>query len=227
MADKVQVTNTSSQVTVILDGNSADITGGGNATEGTLALLGADGNLRCRLDAKGTFFRLGGRGTAGTVLLYSPDKEINDDSQATIRFEAGVANIVAGGLGQDGTLILANAAGQQLVRLDAHRCALRLGGGGDDARLLLFPKAADPTKDAQANIELNSNLGDIILRNADCAEDFDVDEQALSAAEPGTLMVLDEHGKLKPSAEAYDRRVAGIIAGAGACKPGRARPSSR
>ncbi|WP_308874927.1 hypothetical protein [Thiothrix subterranea] len=61
-------------------------------------------------------------------------------------------------------------------------------------------------------------LGDIILLNADCAEDFDICESDL--AEPGTVMVLGEDGKLEQSQEAYDKRVAGVISGAGCYKPG-------
>jgi hypothetical protein len=60
--------------------------------------------------------------------------------------------------------------------------------------------------------------GDIVLANADCAEDFDIAE--LSNAEPGTVMVLDAEGALKPSDRPYDKRVAGVISGAGNYKPG-------
>lgn len=58
--------------------------------------------------------------------------------------------------------------------------------------------------------------GDIQLANGDCAEDFDV----WSGAEPGTVMVLDGEGALRESATAYDKRVAGVISGAGGYKPG-------
>ena len=59
---------------------------------------------------------------------------------------------------------------------------------------------------------------DIILANADCAEEFDVLDAAV--AEPGTVMVLDGEGAVKPSCLAYDRKVAGIISGAGDYRPG-------
>jgi hypothetical protein len=54
--------------------------------------------------------------------------------------------------------------------------------------------------------------------NADCAEDFDI--AGVEAAEPGTVMVLGEEGALKPSDRAYDKRVAGVVSGAGGYKPG-------
>ena len=60
--------------------------------------------------------------------------------------------------------------------------------------------------------------GDIRLTNADCAEDFTI--TAGVAAEPGLVMVLGEEGTLSPSRKAYDKRVAGVISGAGDYKPG-------
>ncbi len=59
---------------------------------------------------------------------------------------------------------------------------------------------------------------DIMLSNADCAEDFDVAQD--QNIEPGTVMVLGPEGKIQASVCAYDRRVAGVISGAGGYKPG-------
>ena len=60
--------------------------------------------------------------------------------------------------------------------------------------------------------------GDIRLRGADCAEDFDVSES--EAAEPGTVMVIDQEGTLRPSERPYDKRVAGVVSGAEDYRPG-------
>lgn len=62
--------------------------------------------------------------------------------------------------------------------------------------------------------------GDVILSGADCAEDFEIDESCLSTTAPGTVMVLDDEGRLRPSVTAYDKRVAGVVSGAGNCRPG-------
>ncbi len=59
---------------------------------------------------------------------------------------------------------------------------------------------------------------DITLANADCAEDFDIADAEL--VEPGTVMVLGDDGALHQSHCAYDKRVAGVVSGAGAYKPG-------
>lgn len=60
--------------------------------------------------------------------------------------------------------------------------------------------------------------GDVSLVNADCAEDFDV--CGAQDAEPGTVVVLGEAGAVRPSVAAYDKRVAGVVSGAGEYKPG-------
>jgi hypothetical protein len=67
----------------------------------------------------------------------------------------------------------------------------------------------------QGDVEVT---GDIRLVNADCAEDFDV--SSADKVEPGTVMVLGNEGALFESQQAYDKRVAGVISGAGDYKPG-------
>ena len=55
--------------------------------------------------------------------------------------------------------------------------------------------------------------GDVLLAGADCAEQFDTtDDRQL---EPGTVVVIDEAGGLSESQQAYDKRVAGVVSGAG------------
>jgi hypothetical protein len=60
--------------------------------------------------------------------------------------------------------------------------------------------------------------GDIAMPNADCAEDFEVSDA--SSTEPGTVMILANEDALSASEHAYDKRVAGVISGAGTYKPG-------
>jgi hypothetical protein len=58
--------------------------------------------------------------------------------------------------------------------------------------------------------------GDILLTGADCAEYFDVTEGR--ALEPGTVIVIDQDGAIRESHHAYDKKVAGVISGAGEYK---------
>lgn len=60
--------------------------------------------------------------------------------------------------------------------------------------------------------------GDIVLEGADCAEEFDL--QTALDLDPGTVVVLDNTGSLEASWQSYDRKVAGVISGAGDFRPG-------
>lgn len=60
--------------------------------------------------------------------------------------------------------------------------------------------------------------GDIQLANADVAEEFDV--SGADKVQAGTVMVFDGEGSLSECRRAYDKRVAGVISGAGDFKPG-------
>ena len=76
----------------------------------------------------------------------------------------------------------------------------------------------DPSTDKLAGFfDGNVNVtGDIRLINSDCAEEFDIQSDAV---EPGTVMVLNQLGNLEESNHAYDKKVAGIVSGAGSYKP--------
>jgi len=71
----------------------------------------------------------------------------------------------------------------------------------------------------------NVTANDVILTGADLAEDFSTADVPI---EPGTVVVINEAGGLGQSSRAYDKRVAGVVSGAGSFKPGivmdRARP---
>jgi hypothetical protein len=78
------------------------------------------------------------------------------------------------------------------------------------------------TSDPTSKLEVVGDVavtGDIRLTNKDCAEDFDIADA--NSVEPGTVMVLgEEGGVLYQSRQAYDKRVAGVVSGAGNYKPG-------
>jgi hypothetical protein len=108
-------------------------------------------------------------------------------------------------------------------------------GGGAGAQLIrsVLNCQAEDTVNlkhlvAEGNISALGNVnatnmnvtGDIRLENADCAEEFDVDTTCAQHVAPGTVMVLGDDGCLRHSRSAYDKRVAGVISGAGDFKPG-------
>ena len=66
----------------------------------------------------------------------------------------------------------------------------------------------------EGNVEVT---GDIILPNADCAEDFEI--SATERVDTGTVMTLNDLGQLEPGKIPYDKRVTGVVSGAGDLKP--------
>jgi hypothetical protein len=60
--------------------------------------------------------------------------------------------------------------------------------------------------------------GDIQLAGADIAEQFEFDEPSAAAA--GTVVVIDDVDRVRSSDRPYDRRVAGVVSGAGNYRPG-------
>jgi hypothetical protein len=71
---------------------------------------------------------------------------------------------------------------------------------------------------AADTIILDGDKGDIILVNADCAEDFEIIPG--DQVEPGAVMAINDAGQLSQCTVPYDKRVAGVIAGAGDFRPG-------
>jgi hypothetical protein len=59
--------------------------------------------------------------------------------------------------------------------------------------------------------------GDLVLPGADYAEELTVADPTVTA---GMVVVLDDEGRIRPCAEEYDSRVAGIVSGAGGVRPG-------
>lgn len=121
-----------------------------------------------------------------------------------------------------GSLSLVGGGNDWGARLDGTLGWLWVGGSKRVGRVVVRDGANKET------IVLDGGKGDIILANADCAEDFDL--EVAEAAEPGTVMVLGPDGALRPSAAAYDKAVAGVVSGAAEFRPGIVldrRPSDR
>jgi hypothetical protein len=120
-----------------------------------------------------------------------------------------------GGQNHPGIINVLNGGQVATVKLDGNT------GRIDGADLKLTGDIGANNISLQGDIGANniSLQGDLVLQNADCAEEFDIAADA-AEVEPGTVMVMDDDGKLRPSEEAFDRRVAGVISGAGDYKPG-------
>ena len=203
--------------TIHLGGAAGDIRAGGNGTSGALTLQDTRGVDRIRFQGGDGQVLVGGSGTDGDLFLFAEGGRHAATDTASIHLDGAVGNLRLGGQGQDGDVILREAFGDDRIRMDAGEGNIYVGGNGADGDLLLFADSGDNVTFEAATIHLNGQDGDIILRNADCAEEFDL---AAAEALPGTVMVIGDDGRLYASTTEYDRRVAGVISGAGAYRPG-------
>lgn len=76
-----------------------------------------------------------------------------------------------------------------------------------------------PAGHFQGDVEVTGTITvdiDVVFRNGDVAEDFDVEQPGL---EPGTVLCVGAEERLHPCAKGYDTRVVGVISGAGEFRP--------
>jgi hypothetical protein len=174
--------------------------------------------------------------TQGTIYLDAGNETItirnNSNNRDTIVLDANFGNFLLGGNGRDGDIIcfkssatntnysdaLANYRQRATIHFDGEQANLWMGGNNTDGDIVLFPGSATDLNDLnQATIHLDGQAGDINLRNADCAEEFDTFEENI---DPGSVMVINRAGKLIQCNNSYDKKVAGVVSGAGKYKPG-------
>lgn len=160
----------------------------------------------------------GGTRVAASLGPFDPRGDLGLPTSRVIRLNADTGEVIVGGSERFGILRLLNGLLTETVTLDGAFANLRLGGNGTDGDILLFASAGNHNNDGAATIHLDGESGDILLRNGDCAEDFEVDEG--SAVRPGSVLRIADDGRLLVADQPYDRRVAGIISGAGDTRPG-------
>ena len=207
------------QQKIRLFGELASCQLGGNGLDGLLTLHPAKGKnsdpaskARIYLNAINSTVNVGGNGSYGKLFLYDGENE------GVISLDAQSGDIKIGGSGLSGDLMLFNAftksphpAEEARIHLSADNATIRVGNKNTDGKLLVRNKSG------QSVVQIDGASGDILLENADCAEEFDVDDPAV---EPGSVLVLsNEPGRLRVSDAPYDTRVAGILSGAGNYRP--------
>lgn len=185
---------------IVLDAQNGNITSGGHGVDGDVFLRDGSGTQRIAIDA-------------GNHTI-----KITDASGNTLAELGRFGNLRLGGGRHDGDIEMYNTSANRTVHVDGQQGNMWLGGNGVDGDLILFPSGAtDTNATSQSTIHLDGQAGDIILRNADAAEDFDVAGEGIEA---GSVLVIDEEGRLRLSSNAYDRRVAGVVSGDGPYRPG-------
>jgi hypothetical protein len=236
----LRMRGTTGDVHAVLQGGGGNLWLGGKAADGDIMLFASgeedNGNpdkATIRLDGDGSAVRLrdsignvhavlqggsgslggnlwlGGKAADGDIMLFASGEEDNGNpDKATIRLDG------------DGSAVrFRDSVGNVHAVFQGGSGNLWLGGKAADGDIMLFASGEEDIGNPdKATIHLDGDKGDITLRNADCAEDFDVDDY--TRAEPGTVLVIGANGRLRPSESAYDRRVVGVVSGAGRCQPG-------
>lgn len=214
--------------TIALRASEDNVTGlwmGANQHNGLVVLRDRTGHDRVLLRGEsGRLDMAQGNGNL-TVRLHAVD----DD---------GRAGLWLGDHGMNGFIRCLNAGGMSRIAIDAAEGEVRVqddkgettvtlkgnggsghfGGRGVHGDVLVYSASVDDRTSDNANIWLQGSSGDIILRNADCAEEFEVRDDV--DIEPGAVLVLDPDGRLAVSSKPYDTCVAGVVSGADGIRPG-------
>jgi hypothetical protein len=188
-----------------------------NDGEDALVLDGGEGDLTVRRNVDGTLRDvMSFEGATATLSIGSEDNGgdvlVRDSAgRDVLRLEAERAAVFVGAEGNEGDLIVRDG-GRQVVHLGGDTAVVDVGAEGNEGDVRVFDG------DGELRIHLDGASGDVKLLGADCAEDFTVRDAA--AIEPGSVLVIDDGGALRESTAAYDRRVAGVVSGAGSFGPG-------
>jgi len=148
-----------------------------------------------------------GQGAVGVVGLGATWIGVYGETNAAP--EAGSAGVWGDGKGTgDGVKGVAQAPGKAAV------CGFQLGNNGPG----VFGQG-NPAGSFQGNVVVNGNLevsGDVILSGADYAESLSSVDTVIDA---GTVVVINDEGRVQPCTREYDRAVAGVVSGAGSHRP--------
>jgi hypothetical protein len=183
---------------VVLDGREGDLT----------MRRSVDGTLRDVLTFEGASaaLRVGSEGNEGDLIVR------DGAGRNALHLDGNKAAVFIGAAGNEGDLIVRDGEGRQVVHLGGDKAVVDVGAAGNEGDVRVFDA------DGDLRIHLDGASGNVNLLGADCAEDFTVREA--SRVEPGSVLVIDDAGDLRESAQAYDRRVAGVVSGGGSFGPG-------
>jgi hypothetical protein len=194
----------------------------------TIAANAVDGNESAAVWIGGGGDKVDERATGWLHILNKNRNEVvvagGENGWISVRNEGGTEIASIGGETGMGLLDLRDDKGTTMIELGVRTqpgsqgATGRFGGNGVDGNLLLFSQQAKDQTHQSASIWIQGGSGDIVLKNADCAEEFELAPGP--EVESGTVMVIRQDGLLEPSESPYDRAVAGVASGGGDARPG-------
>jgi len=179
---------------------------GTTGNEGDISVRDSSDREVLQFDAGNAVMRIGNTGNEGDLIVRDAS------NREVFHFDAGNAVLRIGTAGNEGDISVRDNNDTEVFQFDAGNAVLRVGNVDNEGDIIVR------NEDGAEVIHLNGSTGDIILSNADAAEHFDLAD-AVEAA-PGAVMVLNSTGKLELASNPYDKKVVGVVAGAGNYRPG-------
>ena len=194
----IELRDNDNQRKLILTG-SGNITAGGNDGDGTIIIQNSDATNSISLKTSPSVTEAAFRTSDRNVISISTFQGGGGLAVGNSRFPEAIRLIG----GESSSIFPAIEVGQSLTSPS---------GPGAHGTIRVFDN------DGHATIELDGNSG-VVTSNGDIAEEFECIGVKISEA-IGTVMVFDENGVLTESSTSNDKRVAGIVSGAGNYSPG-------
>lgn len=142
----------------------------------------------------------------------------NPNASLGVKVIPGSTSILRGLNESDQTVFRVMSDGRTGVGTDAPNAALCVKQVPSSSTLFSAMNAAGTT------VASITNAGRVVCKEVEITGGADLVESFVAgdACEPGTVVVIDEHhpGQLVASTTAWDRRVAGVVSGAGGVHPG-------
>ena len=168
--------------------------------EGQIVVRDGAGRPVFHFNSEAAALYVGAAGNEGDIIVR------DSEGRNVFHFDSHRAALYIGASGNEGDIIVRDSAGRNVFHFDSHRAALYIGASGNEGDIIVRDGAG------KERIRLDGNTGDIRLSGADCAEQFDVAEA--EHIEPGSVLIVDDDGKLRPCERGYDKRVVGVVSGA-------------
>lgn len=155
-----------------------------------------------------------GESSKGSAGFFKGNVSVTGDVNVGGRVNASGVNV--GKAGATGFLWIPDAAGTDGVSMGGDKGVIGTPGdvNAGGAGWFLTGLGTGGDLNVGGNVQVT---GDVVLANADCAEEFDVaDNRDLL---PGTVVILAEDGSVEESKAPYDTRVAGVVSGGSSYRP--------
>ncbi len=200
------------KATVDLRAGQAKLTMGDHGKTGEIYLKGDDGKTRVRVNGYEGKLHLNDASGASKATIGPEGSKVKhwtlrlrDENGNNLAVLGKNGNLTLGGggrdreMGHDGDITVRDRQGRDRIRVDGDKGQIRLTNAKGTER-----------------VRLDGESGDILMFNADCAEEFETDDDG---TEPGSVMVARQGSRVARADRAYDRRVVGVVSGAGGFRP--------